>query len=115
MKPFLILCAASMLAASAPATDSETVNDVRCFLAMSSIVGSEDKTAGMAAMIGAQYFLGRIDGRSPTLDLEAAFTAETSRLTEPVVKSLLVSCGELMKSRGQAVQMIGKRMEAKGL
>ncbi|HMI39914.1 MAG TPA: hypothetical protein VK485_01630 [Sphingomicrobium sp.] len=100
------------MAAAAP-VDPETSKDLRCFLAMSATAQSEDKAASLAATIGGQYFLGRVDGRSPDLDLESAIVAEASSMTDASLKSLLQSCGQLMQERGRAVQGIGERMQKK--
>ena len=113
MRVFLVLAIAPLALAAVPPTDPQTSKDLRCFLAMSATAGSEDKTASLAGMIGAQYFLGRIDGRSPNLDLESAIMAEASSLTDADLKALLQSCGELMQDRGKAVKAIGERMEQK--
>lgn len=112
MRILALAALAPLVIAAAPPTDAETTKDVQCLVAVASLAGSDDKDAKMAAAIGSQYFLGRIDGRSPNLDLEAAIKLEASRLGEAQMRSLLQSCGQLMQSRGKALQEIGERMQA---
>lgn len=109
----LILAAASALAQPADAK-SETRKDVRCFIVLSAVAGG-DAEAADAAMIGAQYFLGRLDGRVPGLDLEAAIAIEAPLLSESDFPGLLQSCGKTMEQRGRQVIEIGKRLEARGI
>ena len=111
MKIYLVLAVAPLVLAAAPPIDPETTKDIRCFVAMAAAAGDDDKTANLAGMIGGQYFLGRIDGRSPDLDLESAIAIEAPSLTDADLKALFQSCGQLMQERGQAVEAIGERME----
>ena len=111
MRNLWMVIFAPLVIAAAPPIDAETTKDIRCLVAVSSLAGSDDATVKLAATVGAQYFLGRIDGRRPDLNLETAIIAEASHLTEADIRSLLVSCGGLIKSRGAALQAIGKRMQ----
>ena len=76
--PGMILAAAVALAQPADAK-AETRKDLRCFIVLSSVAGGTSEVAAAATM-GAQYFLGRLDGRAPGLDLEAAIAAEVPLL-----------------------------------
>jgi len=89
MRTFALAAISPFLIAAAPAVDPETTQDVRCLVAVISLAGSDDDNAKMAAAIGSQYFLGRIDGRSPDMDLETAIKLETSRLGAAQIRSLL--------------------------
>ena len=107
-----VVGALPLIVAAAP-QDEETRKDVRCLLAMSAAAGHEDKTVAAAAQTASQYFLGRIDGRSPNFDLETALTQESASATGPDFTSLLQSCGDLMQKRGAEIVAIGERMVAK--
>lgn len=113
MRRILALTLMPFTLAAAPPLDAETTKDVRCLLAVSSLVGSDNQAAQMSALIGSQYFLGRIDGRSPNLDLEAALTAEAPKLNQTEMKFLFQSCGEMLKQRGLALKAIGEHMQVK--
>jgi hypothetical protein len=107
--PFLLL------AAAAPPLDPETKKDVRCFLALSMLNENEDEGIRQAGLLGSQYYLGRIDGRVPGLDLEAALEAEAGSIDEAAHTALLESCGKLMETRGSEVVAIGEALERRGL
>ena len=113
MRAYLALAIAPLLLAAALPANPETSKDVRCFVAMAAAAGSGDKTVSLGGAIGGQYFLGRIDGRSPGLDLASAIEAEASSLTDADLKALMTSCGQLMQDRGTAVKTIGEQMQKK--
>ena len=114
MKSICWLLAASVLIGAAPPMDAETRKDVRCFLAVSSFANDPDSKIAMSAIMGAQYYLGRIDGRAPKLDLEAVLIAETLAFRPADMPALLLSCGQTMTERGKAVTQIGKRLQEIG-
>ena len=115
MKSLIATAAFFCLVAAAPAPDPETRADLRCFIAISALTGSEDAATQQAGMIGSRYFLGRIDGRSPGLDLENAIAAEAADMDEAQQKALLESCGAQLAKRGSEVVAAGERLEARGL
>ena len=102
------------LAAAAPAPDAETRADIRCFIAVSSLMESEDEAMRQAGSMASQYYLGRIDGRVPDLDLESAVAAELP-IDQAALQALMQSCGAELEKRGQEVVAVGKRLTARGL
>src|SRR4051812_35429325 len=94
-----------LIVAAAPRP--ETREDVRCFLAASSMMSSDKPELKMFGSMAAQYFLGRIDGREPGVDIEAITVEEGPSMTQADVSALLRSCGALMQKRGNEIQAIG--------
>jgi len=111
----LLLLAAAPQQAPSPALDAETMNDVRCLVATTSIVKNKDPKLAQAGMIASQYFLGRIDGRTPKLDLEDALVRAAKSISQEQMKALFQRCGTLLHDRGEAVKAIGARLEARGI
>ena len=114
MKARWIFAASILLIAAAPPSDSGRTEDVRCFIALSALSQTADGETKQAAAAGTLYFLGRLDGHSPGLDLEAAVTAEAPGMTEAVLGSLLKSCGEKIRSRGEYLLAVGGALQKKG-
>lgn len=104
-----------LLIAAAPAMDSETKKDVRCFLSLSALAGSADKEDVTSIAIVAQYFLGRIDARAPTLDLEEAMATEARNITSEEISALGQSCSSAAAKRGKEIQEIGTRLQKRGI
>jgi hypothetical protein len=111
MKPWLPLAASILLVGAAPPTDAVTKGNLRCFIALTVLADTDDPAVKQAAAAGTLYFLGRLDGRSPNLDIETAVAAEMRGMTEAEIRSLLKSCGDTIKGRGDYLIAIGKALE----
>lgn len=109
-----MLALAPWVAGAAAPLDVETRKDVRCLIVVGQLSKSEDPELRDAGRVASQYFLGRIDGRAPALDLEAAIAAEGAAAVADQ-KDLFLYCGELMKKRGAEVEAIGNRLVARGI
>jgi hypothetical protein len=84
------------------ATVRQEPQDARCLIASSFLMDSDDADVKTAGLLAAQYYLGRLDGRSPGLDLEALLTREAERFTDNDRSALLASCGNVDRAAGQA-------------
>jgi hypothetical protein len=99
--------------AQAAAQDTATQNDIQCVAALS-VAASQakgDKLTGLAMITF--YFVGRLDGRVPTLDLENELAHVAKDLTDAKVKTLLADCGAQYLRRANEMQAIGKSLEGR--
>ena len=55
-----------------------------------------------------------IDGRSPTLDLQAALVEQAKKMTPADLKSAAVRCGKELSARGAEVTRIGHNISGLG-
>lgn len=114
MKTWPVLVGAILLGGAAPPPASATKEDLKCFIALAMLANSEDPDTKQAGSMGTIYFLGRLDGRSPGLDIETAVGAEVATMTEADQASLLKSCGDTLTRRGDYLVATGKALQ-KGL
>jgi hypothetical protein len=70
------LAALSLIGGAAHAQGSDADADVRCLVVTSVMSKSDEPTAKTYGQIGAAYYLGKLDGRDPKLDLENRLVAE---------------------------------------
>ncbi|HEY0011804.1 MAG TPA: hypothetical protein VGB79_03010 [Allosphingosinicella sp.] len=87
--------------------------DVQCMLLLGALAQNGPEDARTAMQAGSFYYLGRIDGRTPAVDLERAFTVEADVLERADTDRIVRSCGAFMEQRGQAVQDIGANIMAR--
>ena len=97
--------------AATPVPSDPLAFDLRCFLVTAALRGSTDEAARAAGEQAALYYFGRIDGRMPGLDLEAALTREALQIRDEDRPALLTACGEVLTRRGRAVAEAGRRMQ----
>ena len=92
-------------------------DDLRCYIVVSSqLMASENPTEKMAAFMAQGYWLGRIDGRAPDLDLEERLIAEFPNTTKSeFFRAEAARCGQEMVVRGKAVSAIGENIRKRGL
>jgi len=87
----------------------ETRNDIRCFVSAISALGGPS-TANQSVALTAFYYLGRIDGRDPELDLETAIAREAKQMTQADMREESKRCGNTLTARGAVISAIGARL-----
>jgi hypothetical protein len=58
----------------------------------------------------AAYFLGRLDGHTPRLDVESLIERELPKLGSGELQSESTRCGILLAEKGKEIQLIGKKL-----
>jgi hypothetical protein len=111
MKTGLTLIGASFLIAAGSPPDAQTREDIRCFMAMARLADTDDPKIKQVGTAGTLYFLGRLDGRTPGLDIGSEVAAGAAAVTEVEMRTLLKSCGELIEKRGAYLIAVGKALE----
>ena len=113
------LAAAIALAGAAlpaAAQDDAAGKDLRCMIITMSLMSSNDPTQQQQGLMGTLYYVGRLDGRTPDLDLEARLRGEVAQLTPQVMAAEAQRCSAQLIARGKALQDIGAHLKdlAKG-
>jgi hypothetical protein len=60
------------------------------------------------------YFLGRIDGRAPAVDLQGLLVQQVKNMNEAALKGAATRCGAELSTKGVEITRIGRRLEALG-
>lgn len=98
----LALPAAAAPAAKTPSATSGVTGDVRCLLTMAAL--GQDKQRQQAALIGAYFFVGRINARAPGFNLPAAVKAEEPKMSGPVLAAESQRCGPMVEAAVHELQ-----------
>ena len=98
----------------ARAQDAETIGDVRCLIVGMKISGMADSTQQSAGLMLSMYYIGRLDGRVPQLDIEDLMIREISTMTTADYGSEAKRCGASLTNKGQEITRIGKDMIERG-
>jgi hypothetical protein len=101
---------AALFALTAPEAAPQAapaVQDLRCYRLMAELAENDDSRISSAGLTGAQYFLGRIDARSPGFDPDAVEHAPVAaNEREPLVGQ----CGALMGNGGRDFRALGQQL-----
>ena len=104
-----LMMAQAAPAANAPAASGTLAHDVQCLAAagaLANIPEADQATKDGASLLGT-YYLGRIDGHGPQIDLAQTLTAETEKMKSMDIEALLKSCAALAQDRAAALDKIG--------
>ena len=103
----LILLLMSMRLGNARATDQRTMSDIRCIVvAIKMRAGGGSAQKASAAMI-TLYYLGRLDGRTPGLDVAGLISKEAGKMNAADLRSDATRCGRVLVEKGREIQSIG--------
>jgi len=97
---------------AAPPAKGDVGHDIRCFLAVSTLLETQDKDMHEAGLAATNFFAGKIFGTAPDIDLTAAFKREASALTDAGIKTLMGECGREMEARGDQLTQAGNALGA---
>jgi hypothetical protein len=106
----LLVFAACGLTTSSLATGPGTADDARCLVVAISIGRSSDPTRKAAGETAMMYFLGRLDGSAPTIDLEKTVLGELGRMSQADLQTESQRCGQILQFRGQAMAGLAKAL-----
>jgi hypothetical protein len=110
----LLLGALALCSAQARAQDADTTADVRCVIVGTRLLQQPGATEQSAGAMLTMYYIGRLDGRVPKLDLEEALIKEASIMTGSDYAAEAKRCGASLTAKGQEITRIGKDMVEKG-
>ena len=109
-----LLVAAALSAAPVPLPAAppakENARDMRCLIVSFDLASAKDKELETAGLLASQYFLGRLDGRSPGTDFEALLVREAERMTEAQKAELTASCLKQIEDRNKLLEAVGNKV-----
>jgi hypothetical protein len=101
---------AQAIQSAAQAAPSTEASDARCLAVLSLIVASGDKETLQAAQTGSFIFVGKLLGRNPSIDLEAAMRTASAAMGENT-RPDLVRCGAEITAIGQTMSRVGEALQ----
>jgi len=106
---FVSLAALALTTASA-AYPEEPVNDVRCLVLMAVVQESNSPSVQSGGMMAMLYFMGKVFGATPDIDLETAISGEVEAIREagqPAIDELTNRCAEDLTRSGRRIKEAG--------
>jgi hypothetical protein len=98
----------------AQAQDPDSTADVRCILVGFRLGQMPDQTQRSSGMMLALYYIGRLDGREPQLDIEKLVVEQLASMTSADYASEAVRCGNSLTTKGQQITRIGQNLIKRG-
>lgn len=110
-KMILGVAFAAMAMGAAPAHADANSEDVRCLVIFMQMSNASAQAAQTGGLIGAFYYMGKLDGRSQGMDLEKMILDEVAHMSEASFQADAKRCGDDMTKRGQAAADLGKALQ----
>ena len=110
-----LILAASVLTLAAGAARAETpaaTSDLRCFVVLSMVSDNGDPKINATITLGRLYFLGRLDGSAPGIDLKTRFRDVATRITPADAKAELARCGPILRARAAVLDDVSRSLSA---
>ena len=107
MRAALILAVAlglGVLPAAAQAEDPKTTQDIRCVIVGGALAQSSDPDLQSLGRASLFYFMGRIQGRGDTENLDARIVEIASKMTSDDLKAQSQTCGAMFTAATQNLQ-----------
>lgn len=96
----------------AHSADGQTVRDVRCLVVGMSILRFADAQHRPLGAMLMTYYVGKISGRTPDLDLKSAVIHQLRQIKSADYPAEAQRCGAEVRAKGQQLTTIGKDMVA---
>ncbi len=109
---YLLACLLMMGLSHAHADDGPTVRDVRCLVLGMSILKFGDAQHRPIGTMLMTYYVGKITGRTPDLDLESAINRQLRRMKPADYEAEARRCGAEVTAKGRQLARIGRDMAA---
>lgn len=95
---------------NAKGKNAETHADIRCVIAGARLAAADPKQRTNAMML-LIYYIGRIDGRTPNLDLERLVDSEAAGTTSTELESEIHKCSAVLLVKGRQITRIGRDLK----
>jgi hypothetical protein len=94
----------------------ETVNiaDIRCVIVGMKLAGATSSPDQSRGFLLTLYYIGRLDGRVPKLDIEHLIIGETRKMADADYASEEKRCGGALAQKGQQITEIGNHLVESG-
>ena len=104
----LLVAALALVPLQVMAQDADTVADVRCVAVGIRSAVLPDSNQNSAGLLMALYFIGRLDGRDPKLDLEASLSEQLAKMTAADFRTEAARCGNGLTIKGAQITRVGQ-------
>jgi hypothetical protein len=90
-------------------------SDARCVIVSLEISNLPNETEHLAGMKSALFFLGRLDGHIPKLNIERLIAREMLKMTSSDIRTEAIRCGGMLTEKGELLQRIGSDISRQGV
>lgn len=109
-----VIFAVLVVPAMAHADDDKVRADARCVIVGGRLASSSDINERTRANLMVVYYIGKLDGRYPKMDLESLVVNEASHVTSAELESEAQRCIQALVRKGQQITRLGNELKKLG-
>ena len=99
----------------AAAQDRQSEADLRCLVIALAMGNSVDPNIKNLAPVAAMYYIGRIEGHDPKVNLEASLGSALRKMSAAERQTESRRCGGELSAKGKLLSEIGANLQKQGL
>ena len=92
------------------AQEAVNITDIRCVVVGMKLAGATSPPDRSRGFLLTLYYIGRLDGRAPKLDIEHLIIEETRKMADADYASEEKRCGAGLAEKGRQITEIGKHL-----
>lgn len=103
--------AADAAPADAAPSGDPTLTDMRCIVVAGALLQADDEQMRSVGRASLFYYLGRLEGRGDTANMDARIVDQAAKMTEDDIKTQSKSCGAMFTAAAQSLQELNNAFE----
>lgn len=107
----LLLSAASLVPLHAFAQDADSMADIRCVAVGMHFAEAPDSHQKSTGTLLVLYYMGRLDGRAPSLDINKLLGEQIDRMTASDYGAEATRCSQNLAQKGAQIKQLGEQMQ----
>ena len=105
------LAAVSAVPIQALAQDADSLADIRCVAVGMHLAEAPDSHQKSTGTLLVLYYMGRLDGRAPGLELEKLLAAQIDTMTASDYSTEAMRCSQTLSEKGAQIKHLGELMQ----
>jgi hypothetical protein len=106
-----LLLAAATLPVQALAQDADTMADIRCVAVGMHFAEAPDSHQKSTGTLLVLYYMGRLDGRAPSLSIDKLLGEQIDRMTAADYSTEAARCSQNLALKGAQIKQLGEAMQ----
>ena len=106
-----LLLTAVLIVPQGFAQDADSLADIRCVAVGMHFAEAPDSHQKSTGTLLVLYYMGRLDGRAPSLEIEKLLAAQIDKMTASDYNTEATRCSQNLSAKGAQIKQLGEQMQ----
>ncbi|MGC1458362.1 MAG: hypothetical protein WA825_08815 [Steroidobacteraceae bacterium] len=107
----VMLAAVAVVPVSGLAQDADNLADIRCVAVGMHLAEAPDSHQKSTGTLLVLYYMGRLDGRAPSLEIQKLLAEQIDKMTASDYSSEAMRCSQILSAKGAQIKQLGEQMQ----